>query len=215
MEETPDNPWRTLPLADYEGHMTLPAVDQARMLADVFALALREHAPPSVAIAGCAGGNGFERIDPQVTRRVVGIDINPAYLAVTRKRHAQRLAGLELYAVDLGVAGPECAPVDLVHAALFFEYVDVPAALAHLVALLKFGGVLQALIQLPGNGAVSPSPFRRVQALAPFMRLVAPDALDAAAGRAGLQAIEAHRVPLPSGKAFAVHTYRRGAPANA
>jgi ABC-type sugar transport system substrate-binding protein len=30
---------------------------------------------------GCAAGNGFEHVDPRVTRTVVGIDINPDYLA--------------------------------------------------------------------------------------------------------------------------------------
>jgi hypothetical protein len=29
-------------------------------------------------VLGCATGNGFEHIDPLVTRRVVEIDINPA-----------------------------------------------------------------------------------------------------------------------------------------
>lgn len=54
------NPWLAIPLADYEGHMALPAVGQARMLADLFESLLREFLPQSVAIIGCAGGNGFE-----------------------------------------------------------------------------------------------------------------------------------------------------------
>jgi len=35
-----DNPWLTIPLADYEAHMTLPQVGQARLLADLFAAEL-------------------------------------------------------------------------------------------------------------------------------------------------------------------------------
>ncbi len=29
------NPWLDIPLADYEGHMSLPSIDQARMIADI------------------------------------------------------------------------------------------------------------------------------------------------------------------------------------
>ncbi len=95
------NPWLEIPLADYEGHMALPEVAQATLLADVFEKALRKHAPASVSILGCAGGNGFDRIDPQVTTRVVGIDINPAYIAIARDRFQRRLLGLELIVADL------------------------------------------------------------------------------------------------------------------
>ena len=56
-------PWREIPLSDYEAHMSLPSVGQARMLADQLALLLERHAPISVAIIGCAGGNGLDRID--------------------------------------------------------------------------------------------------------------------------------------------------------
>ena len=55
-----DNPWLTIPLADYEAHMALPQVGQARLLADLFAAELRVGSPSSVAVLGCAGGNGFE-----------------------------------------------------------------------------------------------------------------------------------------------------------
>jgi len=38
------------------------------------------HAPSSVAMLGCAGGNGLERVDPGVTTRVVAVDIHLSYL---------------------------------------------------------------------------------------------------------------------------------------
>ncbi|RPI77037.1 MAG: hypothetical protein EHM45_10650 [Desulfobacteraceae bacterium] len=59
------NPWLEIPLCDYEGHRALPQVAQARLLADVFARALGRYSPESVAVLGCAGGSGFERIDPE------------------------------------------------------------------------------------------------------------------------------------------------------
>ena len=56
------SPWLDIPLADYEGHMALPEIAQARMLADELESAVRQHAPSSVAIIGCSGGNGFVRL---------------------------------------------------------------------------------------------------------------------------------------------------------
>ena len=39
------NPWLDIPLSDYEGHMALPQVDQARVLADQLAAVLALHRP--------------------------------------------------------------------------------------------------------------------------------------------------------------------------
>jgi len=64
------NPWLGIPAADYEAHMALPEVGQARALAALFASALEEYAPESLAVPGCATGNGFEHIDASKTRRV-------------------------------------------------------------------------------------------------------------------------------------------------
>jgi hypothetical protein len=51
------SPWLDIPLADYEGHMALPEIAQARMLAGELERAVRQHTPSSVAIIGCSGGN--------------------------------------------------------------------------------------------------------------------------------------------------------------
>jgi hypothetical protein len=88
-------PWLEIPLADYEGHMTL--VGQAQMLADELKAALDLHKPQSVAIVGCAGGNGFEAFITPPLERVVGIDVNASYLEVLRSRYAGLIPGLELY----------------------------------------------------------------------------------------------------------------------
>jgi hypothetical protein len=54
------NPWLDIPLDDYERHMALPEIAQARMLADQVALAAAEHKPRSLALVGCAERNGLE-----------------------------------------------------------------------------------------------------------------------------------------------------------
>lgn len=80
------NPWLEIPLADYEGHMALPEVAQAAYLADTLERLVKDHAPQSVAVIGCAGGNGFDRLARTKVPRVVGADINPAYLAEAKRR---------------------------------------------------------------------------------------------------------------------------------
>ena len=88
---------------------------------------------------GCAGGNGFERIDGRQTTRVVGVDINPAYLAEARRRFDGAFAELELCCGDVGAGADELAfaPVDLIFAALIFEYVDARVVLPRLAARLS------------------------------------------------------------------------------
>jgi hypothetical protein len=60
------NPWLTIPLADYEGHMESPDVDQSALSSDIFRAALIRHRPHALAVLGCAGGNGFDQIDPGI-----------------------------------------------------------------------------------------------------------------------------------------------------
>lgn len=70
------SPWLEVPLEDYEGHMLAPEVAQLPVLADLFAQALALRRPTSVAVLGVAGGNGLDRVDPALTKRVVGFDCN-------------------------------------------------------------------------------------------------------------------------------------------
>src|SRR5580692_4374755 len=58
------NPWLDIPLEDYEGHMSLPAIGQAQMLADQLVLLIERERPTSIAVVGCAGGTGSVAISP-------------------------------------------------------------------------------------------------------------------------------------------------------
>ena len=64
---TTSNPWLSIPLADYEGHMG--AVKQLDALSALFARALEVCAPESVAVLGIAGGNGLESLDATLEKR--------------------------------------------------------------------------------------------------------------------------------------------------
>ena len=213
-----NNPWLTIPLEDYEGHMAMPDVGQARMLANEFEELLKIYAPTSAAIIGCAGGNGFEEAAKAGVTRLVGLDINPTYIAGAKARYAGRMTGLELYCAD--IAGdmseflpeslPELRPVHLVYAALVFEYVDIAKALQNLRDICLSNGILAALLQLPKEGAasVSPSPFVKLNELSSIMRLVPPDDFRTVAEGLGFGFLSQKLITLESGKQFSLQLFK-------
>jgi trans-aconitate methyltransferase len=210
-QATTTNPWLEIPLADYERHMSLPAVAQAALLADQLEALIARFQPSSVAVIGCAGGNGFDRVRSPV-ERLVGVDINPQYIESAASRYAGHIRGLELHVGDIASAKQIFEPVELIYAALVFEYVDLAQSLRNLARHCVRGGVLATLVQLPHEttSAVTPSPYSSLQRLAPAMRLVAPDELAARAADAGF-ALEgtANTLAASGGKLFAAQVFRR------
>lgn len=202
------NPWLDIPLADYEAHMALPQVAQAELLAQTLDAAVRARSPASVAVLGCAGGNGFDRL-PASLQRVVGIDVSSAYVAAARARYAARIAGLELHVADVEHDALALAPVDLIYAALIFEYVDSGRVLERARGWLCRGGALVAVLQMPSDvPEVTPSPFTSLLRLAPAMRLVSPQELAALAAVRGYRLEDAQIATAGGGKHFAVQTFR-------
>lgn len=205
------NPWLTIPLADYEGHMASPEVDQSMLLSELFRAALARHRPHSLAVLGCAGGNGFDQIDPTTTERVVAIDINPDYTSEVLTRYRSRLPGLQALTLDIHNDTLPAVSVDLVHAGLVLEYVDVPCVIPKIAAMVAAGGIFHAVLQLPSNSmpSVSTTRFSSLQRLIPSMRLVSPDALTALALEANLELQGREWVQSPAGKMFAVLTFQQ------
>lgn len=203
------DPWLAIPLADYEGHMATPGIAQAQMLSEILADVADRFGPPSLAVLGCAGGNGFDAISPAITRRVVGIDLNPRYIAAARARYEGRFRSLELHVADIQKDALAFQPVDLVFAALVLEYVDVDVVIARTRAMLGKEGRLVTVVQLPGSscGKVTPSPFASLQALADVMRLVAPEEVRRAAASQGYIEIESKIVASAGGKQFQVQVF--------
>lgn len=205
------NPWLDIPLADYEGHMALPQIAQAALLADLFELVLKTYLPESVAVLGCAGGNGFDRIDPIVTGRVVGIDINPNYITAAAGRWREHLPNLELLVADIAAEPVAFEPVEMIYAALVFEYIDLAAGLRFVSSRLRPGGRLCTVVQLPSAAIpeITPSKFTTLGALSSIMRLVTPEELRAVAFRHGLHVVEDQVRELPPGKRFQMQVFQR------
>jgi ubiquinone/menaquinone biosynthesis C-methylase UbiE len=204
------NPWLDIALDDYEGHMSLPTVGQAQMLAEQLYRAMVRWTPMSIAVIGCAGGNGLERIAAGTVERVVAVDVNPQYVERTRVRHAQRLRGLELVCADVQSESLIYDSVDLTYAALLFEYVDLPSTLKTLRRNSRPGAVLTTVLQLPHSTihAVSPSPYKSLGSLASAMTLVAPATLAHAAADVGFASADSTTIELSSGKMFCVQNFR-------
>jgi trans-aconitate methyltransferase len=190
--------------------MSWPGVGQADMLATQFAQLLVKWDPASAAVIGCAGGNGFDRLDAGVTRRVVGIDINPQYIQELAYRYAATLPGLELYVRDIQEPIERIEPVDLIYAALVLEYVEPGPVLRNFKVLCRPQGVLATVLQLPSDKGetIAESPFASLKGLAPAMHLVSPTALAVCAAESGFTPLESRRIVLSSGKAFALQVFR-------
>jgi hypothetical protein len=197
------NPWLAIPLADYEGHMEAPEVCQLQTLSSLFAEALAVRRPPSAAILGIAGGNGLDRIDTALTRRIVGLDINPAYLDAVRRRYPD-LPGLELHCTDLAGPSIELPPVELVHAALVFEHAGTGRCLENALALLAADGAFSVVLQLPGASeqTVGSSGVASIRSLQSHFSLIDPLGFRGLLRERGLEPVYEAQRAVPGGKAL-------------
>lgn len=197
------NPWLSIPLADYEGHMCSPEVQQLGVLSELFGEALVRCQPASVAVLGIAGGNGLDHVDPRITKRVVGLDLNPLFLEEVRSRY-EGTCNLDLHCVDLAEQRIECEPVQLVHAALVFEHAGVDRCLENALSLVGVGGALSAVLQLPSEAdqAVGSSDFPSMLSLKDHFSFVDPFWLKSELAKRGFRLMhEVHR-SVPAGKRF-------------
>ena len=211
IDQPAPNPWLSVPAADYEGHMSSPRVLQTQYLSDAFRRALERHQPASVAVLGCATGNGFEHLTREHVRRVVAVDINPSYLEILRARHAAAVPGLEIVCTDLPRCELEPESLSLVWAGLIFEYVDPKLLLERATRWLAPGAILSVVLQLPvsGHSTVTETPFTSVKVLEPILKLVDPDAFEGWARSCGLIQESSRTARLATGKAFHEADYRK------
>jgi len=197
------NPWLTVPLSDYERHMSSARVGQLRVLSDLFGEAVRRCRPESLAILGIAGGNGLDHIDRSHTNRVVGIDLNPTYLEVVRQRYSS-LPGLDLLCADLSEQAINLEPVQLVHAALIFEHAGIGRCLENAISMAAPDGNLSVVLQLPaGSGAREiASRFTSIRELKSHFSLISPACFCQALEERGFRMTERTTRALPGCKGF-------------
>lgn len=207
------NPWLEIPEADYVGHMISPAVGQRTVLGRLLGEVLEAVRPAAVLLPGGSTGNGLEYVDPDVTARVVVIEINPRYLLRLRERFPRPLYELDIRCGDIAEVDLGRESYDLVHAGLMLEYVAWPVLLPRIASSLRPGGVFSVILQMPSasSAAITPTVFTSLRALAPLFRFVEPTELVDAARDSGLRLNAQHTESLPSGKSFAVLRLEKGA----
>jgi SAM-dependent methyltransferase len=208
-----NSPWLSIQADDYVGHMSSPEVAQYQVLNGLLRDTLASVRPGNVLVLGCSIGNGFEHVDPSVTSRIVGIDINPSYLQRLVERFPRPGFVLHLRCADLTAYAFEPEAFDLVHAALVFEYLEWSLMLPRVAETLQPGGVLSVVLQLPSQAspAVTPTGFTSLRGLESVFRFVEPDVLVSAAAALALQLESRRTERLKSGKEFEVLRFRKSA----
>jgi SAM-dependent methyltransferase len=195
------NPWTVVPAADYERHMGPEGVDQAGPLSAILQEVYLATQPDRLLVLGCTTGNGLEHVNPAVTKRVVGVDVNLQYLGIARQRFFHLGPRLELFCSEAEKFRAQPGSFDLVHAALIFEYLAPEALVRKVVEWLADGGTCSVVLQLPG-GEGPAAPTKTMQIIEKAMKLVPPEELKRLFEHYGLACKREKTVPLRYGKSF-------------
>lgn len=68
------NPWKEIPLTDYENHMKLDSVMQLQAMNEMMEGQLDDYPVSGIMILGIAGGNGLEHIPKNKVDKIYGAD---------------------------------------------------------------------------------------------------------------------------------------------
>ncbi len=206
-----NNPWLSIPASDYEGHMSLPEVDQLSFLGDVFKESLANYDSNSVAYLGCATGNGIEHINTKKTQRLTVVDINPEYLEILRGRYQSIIPNMEIIEADLNHYGGNNQEYTLIFAGLIFEYLSPISLLKRIANWLEETGTMVVVLQLPEQNAnkVSDTPYSSLKLLGSIMNLISEQDFQLMAKESGMREVEGKRVTLESGKSFYIGVYEK------
>jgi SAM-dependent methyltransferase len=209
------NPWLDITAADYVGHMSSPEVDQLSVLSRLLHEALERFRPRDLLLLGCSTGNGLVHVDPAVTYRVTGVDINPEYLACITEQFPSPGFELTLHCADVMTYAFAPDAFDMVHCALLFEYLEWPQLIFELGRTTRIGGGLSIVLQRPSDAlpAVTRTGYPSLGRLEPLFHFVEPANVIAQAHARGFE-LQAQRIELlNSGKAFDVlHFQKRRGP---
>ncbi len=202
------NPWTIVPASDYEAHMGAKGVDQLGPLSQIFQEVYVAAQPDRLLLLGCATGNGLEHVDPNVTKRAVGVDVNLQYLGIARQRFFHLGPRLELYNSEAEKFRATPGSFDLIHAALIFEYLYPEVLVRRMVEWLADKGTCSVVLQLPGGeGPEAPSKAMRI--IEKAMKLVNPEELTRVFEEYKLPRRRSKVLQLKGGKSFWVGQFGR------
>ena len=203
------NPWLEIPADDYEAHMG--AAGQAAVLGDAFSRVYADVRPSHLAVLGCTTGSDLARIDPTVTELAVGVDINPDYLEIARRR--LNALGPRLHLILGDVLKVELPPVsfELVHAALLLEYVEPRSFFRRVFQWMSPEGTCSMITQEPTSGvpAVSNTGYDSLRRLSGRMTLRNAEEVVALAADAGLREVSRRSIEVSGGKILVSSTFKK------
>lgn len=117
------HPWEKIDLKTYETHMSSTDVFQLQTLDTITEQQLTDYYPSTIAILGVAGGNGLDKVNFEITKKVYCIDVNRKYLDVCKSRYAHLLEILEFVCCDLSKSGTVLPFSELHICNLIIEYI--------------------------------------------------------------------------------------------
>jgi hypothetical protein len=200
---TDTNPWLSIPLKDYERHMSHHLVGQSALLNSLTKKYLDEIKPETVVFLGIAGGNGLEHIDNNFTKSVYGIDINPDYLDTAFRRFNHTIPTLQLVNLDIVKNSETICRTDFIWAALVLEYTGIDKGLEFCTNNMRKDGHLVVSIQSNNNKeSVSPTGIESVKKAGAIFSIVSPERLLSKASEAGYSVVAKEENALPNGKSI-------------
>lgn len=201
--ESNTNPWLEIPLGDYEKHMSHSSVGQLKLLNTLTKKYLELIKPTTCLFIGVAGGNGLEHIDTDVSKTVIGIDINQEYLDIAYQRHSNSINYLQLLKLDLTQHSQQVCSADFIWAALILEYTGIDKCLEFSKNNITPGGQLIVTIQSNNNlQSVSPTGIESVKKAGEIFSVVEPEPMLAKANEMGFVLVSKEENQLPNGKVF-------------
>jgi len=203
-----DNIWNAIPLDDYEQHMQHETVGQLQLLSKLTGKYLKKIKPRTAMFLGISGGNGLEHIDINITNQVFGIDINKKYLHETNERFNKDIPNLNLINLDISSTPKKIASVNLIWAALIFEYVETQKCFEFINHNIQNNGFLIVTIQA-NNGvpSVSQTGIETIKLVGKIFKLVDPNDLLSVADKFGFKKIDFEENILPNNKSLKTYTF--------
>jgi hypothetical protein len=198
-----DNPWKYIPLSDYERHMSDPSVGQSAVLRQIFQDQITAFKPAIVTIFGIGAGDGLDVLDPAVTKNVTGIDVNGEYLKRCADRYSSRGYSLTLIEADVNAGFIAMNPTDMFIANLFLEYVETEKFLSVIRNSGHAGTIISATIQQNnGDTFVSQTNIPTLNDLARYHRDVDTESIIASMIENGCKLLGTMKYGLPGKKEF-------------
>ncbi|TXN37756.1 class I SAM-dependent methyltransferase [Flagellimonas hymeniacidonis] len=203
------NPWLSIPFNEYEDHMRTNG--QLQILNIIFKGTLENYTPKSLALLGCATGNGLEHVDSKVTDQVHAVDINEDYLAMVKKRYGTCIPNLYILKKDLGEDVLAIDPVNLVFAALVLEYVRPEILVPKIADVLQTGGKAVIVLQKSSmdSQTITKTRYSSIRRLGQNLSEVSPQCIDRLFSQQGFVKLAQERRVVNIDKLFIIICYEK------